>query len=89
MCNQLPHGEWNPIEKCFLTTYHPSFIMRWWVPVHCGGELLASSNDILRPSDNTLLQEEESFHVWLMQIPIYDNSSINIFKQLQHMPPTI
>jgi len=28
-------GNWNPTEKnCFLTTYHPSFMVHWWVLVH-------------------------------------------------------
>ncbi len=25
-----------PTENCFLTTYHPSFMAAWSVPVHCG-----------------------------------------------------
>jgi len=27
---------WNPTENCFMTTYHSSFMVRWWVLVHCG-----------------------------------------------------
>jgi len=27
---------WNPTENCFLTTYHSSFMVCWWVLVHCG-----------------------------------------------------
>jgi len=27
-------GNWNPTENCFLTTYHPSFMVHWWVLVH-------------------------------------------------------
>jgi hypothetical protein len=29
-------GKWNPTENCFLTTYHPSFMVCWWVLVHSG-----------------------------------------------------
>jgi hypothetical protein len=29
-------GKWNPTENCFLTTYHPSFMVHWWVLVHSG-----------------------------------------------------
>jgi len=29
-------GTESPTENCFLTTYHPSFTVRWWVLVHCG-----------------------------------------------------
>ncbi len=29
-------GNWNPTENCFLTTYHPSFMVHWWVLVHFG-----------------------------------------------------
>ncbi len=27
-------GNWNPTENCFLTIYHPSFMVHWWVMVH-------------------------------------------------------
>ncbi len=29
-------GNWDPTENCFLTTYHSSFMVHWWAPVHCG-----------------------------------------------------
>ncbi len=28
--------KWNPAENCFLTTYHPSFMVHWWGLVHSG-----------------------------------------------------
>ncbi len=33
---------WNPTDNFFLTTYHPSFTMCQWVPVHCGHICLTS-----------------------------------------------
>jgi hypothetical protein len=24
------------MENCFQTIYHPSFMVHWWVLVHCG-----------------------------------------------------
>ncbi len=29
-------GNWNPTENCFLTIYHPSFMMHWWVMLNFG-----------------------------------------------------
>ncbi len=29
-------GNWYPTENCFVTTYHPSFMVHSWVLVHSG-----------------------------------------------------
>ncbi len=33
---EFAHINWT--LNCFLTTYHPSFLVRWWMLVHCGLE---------------------------------------------------
>ncbi len=81
---------WNSTENCLQTTYHPSFMVHWWVLVHCGHlvQVLNANKAYTMCTPYTKWGEKKkSTFCWLpIRSPILINISILISKFVSFEP---
>ncbi len=91
----VSYGTWNSTENCFLTIYHSSFVVNWWVLVHCGWDDLhlilnlhntKTNSKIYRLKNIPSMSKQTSLFNHILHYIIVRKKGNNLFPKLDMLP---